>query len=235
MRLDYAVVVSSVSSFPTAHCSSRSLFVLQIGLTCLSLCLSLFQTTTTTQTTTQKRKQKQAKPANAAMLQLIVGFLVGAVFVSIFSGSGSNYSVRFWVFFGRRFFFFTERREGFFFFLSTEEYKKLFFFFFFFFSLSRRSPPTTTTKVFESENIIAKATENNFLDDELYRVLTMTLLLFSFSSFSPTAIRVRLIRFTLADVWALRRTLFRRPKHVRPAAKKTRVRVQIHDVPIVIR
>ena len=28
------------------------------------------------------------------MLQLIVGFLVGAVFVSIFSGSGSNYSVR---------------------------------------------------------------------------------------------------------------------------------------------
>ena len=94
MRLDYAVVVSSVSSFPTAHCSSRSLFVLQIGLTCLSLCLSLFQTTTTTQTTTQKRKQKQAKPANAAMLQLIVGFLVGAVFVSIFSGSGSNYSVR---------------------------------------------------------------------------------------------------------------------------------------------
>ena len=36
----------------------------------------------------------QAKPANAAMLQLIVGFLVGAVFVSIFSGSGSNYSVR---------------------------------------------------------------------------------------------------------------------------------------------
>jgi len=33
-----------------------------------------------------------AKPANAAMLQLIVGFLVGAVFVSIFSGSGSNYS-----------------------------------------------------------------------------------------------------------------------------------------------
>ena len=41
MRLDYAVVVSSVSSFPTAHCSSRSLFVLQIGLTCLSLSLSL--------------------------------------------------------------------------------------------------------------------------------------------------------------------------------------------------
>jgi len=37
---------------------------------------------------------QQAKPANAAMLQLIVGFLVGAVFVSIFSGSGSNYSVR---------------------------------------------------------------------------------------------------------------------------------------------
>jgi hypothetical protein len=37
---------------------------------------------------------RQAKPANAAMLQLIVGFLVGAVFVSIFSGSGSNYSVR---------------------------------------------------------------------------------------------------------------------------------------------
>jgi hypothetical protein len=36
----------------------------------------------------------QAKPANAAMLQLIVGFLVGAVFVSIFSGGGSNYSVR---------------------------------------------------------------------------------------------------------------------------------------------
>jgi hypothetical protein len=28
------------------------------------------------------------------MLQLIVGFLVGAVFVSIFSGGGSNYSVR---------------------------------------------------------------------------------------------------------------------------------------------
>ena len=222
MRLDYAVVVSSVSSFPTAHCSSRSLFVLQIGLTCLSLCLSLFQTTTTTQTTTQKRKQKQAKPANAAMLQLIVGFLVGAVFVSIFSGSGSNYSVRFWLFFGRFFFFF----------LSGRIYKKLFFFFFF--SLSRRSPPTTTTKVFESENI-AKATENNFLDDELYRVLTMTLLLFSSSSFSPTAIRVWLIRFTLADVWALRRTLFRRPKHVRPAAEKTRVRVQIHDVPIVIR
>ena len=40
----------------------------------------------------------QAKPANAAMLQLIVGFLVGAVFVSIFSGSGSNYSVRLFFF-----------------------------------------------------------------------------------------------------------------------------------------
>ena len=39
----------------------------------------------------------QAKPANAAMLQLIVGFLVGAVFVSIFSGSGSNYSVRLFI------------------------------------------------------------------------------------------------------------------------------------------
>lgn len=31
------------------------------------------------------------------MLQLIVGFLVGAVFVSIFSGSGSNYSVRLFI------------------------------------------------------------------------------------------------------------------------------------------
>ena len=31
------------------------------------------------------------------MLQLIVGFLVGAVFVSIFSGSRSNYSVRLFI------------------------------------------------------------------------------------------------------------------------------------------
>ena len=83
----------------------------------VSLSLSLFQTTTTTQTTTQKRKQKQAKPANAAMLQLIVGFLVGAVFVSIFSGSGSNYSVRFWVFFGRSLLFFHREKRGLFFLL----------------------------------------------------------------------------------------------------------------------
>ena len=51
----------------------------------LSLSLSLFM---------KNNNNTQAKPANAAMLQLIVGFLVGAVFVSIFSGSGSNYSVR---------------------------------------------------------------------------------------------------------------------------------------------
>ena len=39
----------------------------------------------------------QAKPANAAMLQLIVGFLVGAVFVSIFSGSGNKKKIRLFI------------------------------------------------------------------------------------------------------------------------------------------
>ena len=97
------------------------------------------------------------------MLQLIVGFLVGAVFVSIFSGSGSNYSVRFLVSFERM-----KREERGLFFLKPHKAFLTPLFLIKLFSISSNDRLQKRGSLYH---------EWPFLD-ELYRVLTMTLLFF---------------------------------------------------------